>query len=191
MCAYRLKIAMYECIYVNYSSIIESFWNRRYNYNCSYREVFLLKIRLNINDADYEKIEKELHEHGIETDDAADLILSKVNGFAEKLIVKDKTTNERVVLSCDDIVSFESYGHLIDVRTKDNVYYVNERLYRIFEQLDKMKFLRISNSVIVSKNQIKKISPTLSMKFILTLSDNTRVDVTRTYYQSFKETIGI
>lgn len=150
-----------------------------------------MKIRLNINDADYEKIEKELHEHGIETDDTADLVLSKVNGFAEKLIVKDKITNERVILSCDDIVSLEAYGHLIDVRTKDNVYYVNERLYRIFEQLDKMKFLRISNSVIVSKNQIKKISPTLSMKFILTLSDNSRVDVTRTYYQSFKETIGI
>lgn len=191
MYAYGLKIAMYECIYVNYSSIIESFYNRRYNYNCSYREVFLLKIRLNINDTDYEKIEKELLEHGIETDDAADLILSKVNGFAEKLIVKDKATNERVVLSCDDIISLESYGHLIDVRTKENIYYVNERLYRIFEQLDKMKFLRISNSVIISKNQIKKISPTLSMKFILTLSDNSRVDVTRTYYQSFKESIGI
>lgn len=150
-----------------------------------------MKIRLNINDTDYEYIEKELHEHGIETDDAADLVLCKVNGFAEKLIVKDKKTNQRVILSCDDIVSIESYGHLIDVRTKDNVYSANERLYRIFEQLDKMKFLRISNSVIVSKNQIKKISPTLSMKFILTLSDNSRVDVTRTYYQSFKETIGI
>lgn len=182
---------MYECIYVKYSKTVEYFIYRRYNYNCSYREVFLLKIRLNINDEDYEIIEKELHKHGIETDDAADLVLSKVNGFAEKLIVKDKATNERVILSCDDIVLLESYGHLIDVRTKDNVYYVNERLYRIFEQLDKMKFLRISNSVIVSKNQIMKITPTLSMKFILTLSDNSRVDVTRTYYQSFKETIGI
>ena len=187
----RFRYAMYEYIYVKYSKTVEYLIYRMYNYNCSYREVFLLKIRLNINDADYEKIEKELHEHGIETDDAADLVLSKVNGFAEKLIVKDKTTNERIILSCDDIVSFESYGHLIDVRTKDNIYYVNERLYRIFEQLDKMKFLRISNSVIISKNQIKKISPTLSMKFILTLSDNSRVDVTRTYYQSFKETIGI
>ena len=150
-----------------------------------------MKIRLNINDADYEKIEKELHAHGIETDDSADLILSKISGFAEKLIVKDKKTNERIIISCDDIVSLESYGHQIDVRTKDNIYCINERLYRIFEQLDKMKFLRISNSVIVSKSQIKKISPTLSMKFILTLSDNSRVDVTRTYYHSFKEAIGI
>lgn len=154
-------------------------------------EVFLLKMRLNINDADYEKIEKELHELGIETDDSADLVLSKVNGFAEKLIVKDKEANERIVLSCDDIVSLEAYGHLVEVHTKDDVYYINERLYRIFEQLDKTKFLRISNSAIVSIKQIKKIAPTLSMKFILTLSDNSRVDVTRTYYQSFKESIGI
>lgn len=150
-----------------------------------------MKIKINVNDEDYEKIEKELHEHGIETDDTADLILSKAGGFAEKLIVKDKTTNERIILPCDNIVFIESYGHLIDIHTKDNVYIGGDRLYKIFEQLDKTKFLRISNSVIVSKNQIKKITPTLSMKFILTLSDGTRVDVTRTYYHSFKEAFNI
>ncbi len=150
-----------------------------------------MKIKLNVNDDDYKKIEKELHEHGIETDDTAELVLSKVNGFAEKLIVKSKTTNERIILPCDNIVFIESYGHMIDVHTKDNVYTANERLYKIFEQLDKAKFLRISNSVIVSKNQIKKITPTLSMKFILTLSDSARVDVTRSYYYSFKEAFSI
>lgn len=150
-----------------------------------------MKIRLNVNDDDYEKIETELNEHGIETDDSAELVLSKVNGFADKLLVKDKITNERIVVPCDNIVFIESYGHLIDVHTKENVYYATERLYKIFEQLDKARFLRISNSVIVSKNQIKKISPTLSMKFVLTLSENSRVDVTRTYYHSFKEAFNI
>lgn len=151
----------------------------------------MLKIKLNINDEDYEKIEKELLEHGIETDDSADLVLSKVNGFAEKLVVKDKTTNERIVLPCKKIVFIESYGRLIDVHTEDSVYYASERLYKIFEQLDKANFLRISNSVIVSKNQITKITPTLSMKFILTLSDASRVDVTRSYYHSFKDAFNI
>lgn len=151
----------------------------------------MLIIKLNINDEDYEKIEKELLEHGIETDDTADLVLSRVNGTAEKLIVKDKVTNERIFLPCDNIIFIESFGHLIDVHTQDGVYYANERLYKIFEQLDKTKFLRISNSVIVSKNQIMKITPTLSMKFILTLSDATRVDVTRSYYHSFKDAFNI
>lgn len=162
-----------------------------YNHYNSNREVLLLKIKLNINDEDYEKIEKELLEHGIEIDDTADLVLSKVNGTTEKLIVKDKTTNERIVLPCDNIIFIQSFGHIIDVHTKYGVYYASERLYKIFEQLDKTKFLRISNSIIVSKNQITKIIPTLSMKFILTLSDETRVDVTRSYYHSFKDAFNI
>lgn len=150
-----------------------------------------MKIKLNLNDEDFKTVEKELHEHGIETDDSAELVLSRVNGFAEKLLVKDKTTNERVVVPCDSIVFVESFGHLVDVHTKDGVYYSNERLYKILERLDETEFLRISNSVIVSKNKIKKIMPTLSMKFVLTLCDNTRVDVTRTYYHSFKEAFNI
>ena len=150
-----------------------------------------MKIRLNIHDADHEKIERELHEHGIETDDAAELVLSKANGFAEQLIVRDKITNARVIVPSTEIVFLESYGHLIHVHTKDSLFYANERLYKLFEQLDPTKFLRISNSVVVAKGQIQKITPTLSMKFILTLSDASRVDVTRTYYYAFKEAFHI
>lgn len=150
-----------------------------------------MKIRLNINDGDYERIHNELIQHGIEPDDSAELVLSKVNGFAEKLVVKDTSTNERVIVSCGDIVYIESYGHMINVTTGNAVYYANERLYKISEQLNKTDFLRISNSVIVSKKHIKKITPTLSMKFILTLSNESRVDVTRSYYHSFKETFKI
>ena len=38
---------------------------------------------------------------------------------------------------------------------------------------------------------IVRISPALSMKFTLTLSDKRRVDVTRSYYYTFKEYMGI
>ena len=53
------------------------------------------------------------------------------------------------------------------------------------------KFLRVSNSVIVARAAIVRISPALSMKFTLTLSDKRRVDVTRSYYYTFKEYMGI
>lgn len=150
-----------------------------------------MKIKLNITDGDYEKIESELHQHGIETDDSADLVLSKVNGFAEKLIVKDKQTNERVIVDCNDIVYIESFGHQIIVHTVNNEYYANERLYKLSEQLNKQDFLRVSVSVIVAKSKIKKITPTLSMKFVLTLTENSVVDVTRSYYHAFKEAFNI
>ncbi|MCM1364444.1 MAG: LytTR family transcriptional regulator [Faecalibacterium sp.] len=150
-----------------------------------------MKIKLAVNDDDYEKIKIELENHGIETDDKAELVLSKINNFSENLIVRDKITNEHIILPCEKIIYIESYGHLVDVHTADGVYQLSERLYKILQRLDNNLFLRISNSVIVSKKQIKRISPTFSMKFILTMSDSSRVDVTRSYYYAFKETFNI
>ena len=57
--------------------------------------------------------------------------------------------------------------------------------------LDPDQFLRISNSVVIARNKVKSISPTLSMKFILTMQNGKKVDVTRSYYYIFKEYFGI
>ncbi|MCM1543916.1 MAG: LytTR family transcriptional regulator [Ruminococcus sp.] len=150
-----------------------------------------MKIKLDVEEDEYEEIKDELEKHGIETDDNADFVLSRINKFSESLTVRNKRTNEHIILPCEKIIYIESYGHSIDIHTENDVYQMNERLYKILSQLDSNSFLRISNSVIVSKKHIKKISPTLSMKFILTLSDSTRVDVTRSYYYAFKEAFGI
>jgi len=66
-----------------------------------------------------------------------------------------------------------------------------DRLYKIVNLLNPEKFLRISNSVVISKDKVKKISTTLSMKFILTMINGKKVDVTRSYYYIFKDSFGI
>ena len=45
--------------------------------------------------------------------------------------------------------------------------------------------------MIIARRHVKKIRPALSMKFILTLSDGTVVDVTRSYYSAFREFFNI
>lgn len=154
-------------------------------------EVYQLKVKLVVCEEKYEDIKKELTERGIEIDDNADLILCENNRFTDTLIVKDKNTNGRVLLSIDEIVSIESFGHTIEVYTQDNTYLATERLYKTFSLLDPDSFLRISNSVIIAKNKVKQITPKLSMKFILTMSNGRIVDVTRSYYYIFKEHFGI
>ena len=66
--------------------------------------------------------------------------------------------------------------------------------YRI-SQLEKLlpadRFIRISNSIIIKKNSIRRIKPTLSCRFYLTLTNGDAVDVTRTYYYKFKEFYGL
>ncbi len=150
-----------------------------------------MKVKLAVSDERYDEIKQMLIKHGIEIDDTADLVLSESNRFLGNLTVKDIATSERVILPVEDIAYIETYGHSVEVHTKDKTYQGMDRLYKIVNMLDPEKFLRISNSVVIAIDKVKKISPTFSMKFILTMSDDKTVDVTRSYYYIFKEYFDI
>lgn len=151
----------------------------------------ILKLKLEVSKNRYDALKTELNEKGIEIDDNADLILSEKNRFADNLTVKEPDSNERVILPTEEIVLIESFGHTIEVHTDEKKYVTQERLYKIINLLNPEKFLRISNSSVIAKERVKKISPTLSMKYILTMSNGRTVDVTRSYYYIFKEYFGI
>ena len=72
-----------------------------------------------------------------------------------------------------------------------DIYHATDRLYKICSLLDPEQFIRISNSVVIAKDKVQRIAPSLFMKFILTMSDGTNVDVTRSYYYIFKEHFNI
>lgn len=150
-----------------------------------------MKIRLNVSDECYEQIEKKLLSAGFEIDDDAPFVLSQKDIFPSFLSVKSPT-GERIRLSVKDIIFIESYGHDVIVHGADNTAYQSaERLYQLSSVLDSEKFLRVSNCAIISKSHVKKIKPSISMKFVLTMSDGSLVDVTRSYYNNFREFFGI
>ena len=125
-----------------------------------------MKIKLAVSNERYDEIKKIFTERGIEIDDNSDLVLSESNRFLDIMTVKDMTTNERVILPVEDIAYIETYGHSVEIHTKDTTYQAMDRLYKIVNMLDPDKFLRISNSVVIAIDKVKKITPTLSMKFI-------------------------
>ena len=149
-----------------------------------------MKFRLNVRREREEALTKELARHGIGIDDSADLILSEADAGLTHLPVRD-TRGERLHIPADSILFIESYGHDVDVHTTDGIYASQDRIYQLEQRLDPTEFLRVSQSVIVSRRHVKKIRPSLSMKFVLTLSDGTLVDVTRSYYSAFKDFFGI
>ena len=134
-----------------------------------------MKVKLIVSTERYDEIKRALTERGIEIDDNADLVLSENNRFPDNLIVKDVAKNERVVLPVEDIAYIETYGHTVEVHTKGETFQATDRLYKIVNQLDPEKFLRISNSVVISKSKVKQISTTLSMKFVLTMVNGKRL----------------
>ena len=124
-------------------------------------------------------------------DDEAELIITEKERYSSFIAVKNKK-GEKLRLKSEEIIFIESFGHEVVVHSTDGEpYYAYDRLYQLCTILDNEKFLRVSNCAIIAKSHVKKIKPSLSMKFVLTMSDGSLVDVTRSYCNSFKEFFGI
>ena len=130
-----------------------------------------------------------LEDHGIEISDDAELILSETNAYMDFLRVR--RNGEVFHLPVDAIILIESYGHEVQVHTQTAKYKTSDRLRQLEAMLDPTRFIRISNSVIIARSAIRHIRATLSSKFILTLSNDRQVDVTRSYAGLFRETLGL
>ena len=149
-----------------------------------------MKIRLMPEDENTDELRQRLENAGFEISDDGEYILSRADQRSGLLTVRDKD-GARIVIAEDNVIYIESYGHDVEVHATDGTYFSAERLYRLSEILNRQKFIRVSNSAIISKAHVVKIRPSFSMKFVLTMSDGTLIDVTRSYYYSFKEFFGI
>lgn len=150
-----------------------------------------MKIKLAVSRERYAEVERLLTQRGITVDADGDFVLTENNRYPDRLMVRDGDSGGRVILPVEDIVLIEAFGHSLSVRTLGKSYGVSQRLYKILGTLEPEKFLRISNSVVIAKDKVTSISPTFSMKFVLTMANGQKVDVTRSYYYLFKESFGI
>ena len=150
-----------------------------------------MEIKLAVSNERYEEIKNALLDRGITVSDSAELVLYEADRYTDNLIVKGQEDFVRYVVPASEIIIIESFGHTVEVHRKSGTYRSCDRLYQLANLLDPDKFLRISNSVIIAKDKVKQITPSLSMKFSLTMENGKRVDVTRSYYYIFKEAFGI
>ncbi len=149
-----------------------------------------MKFRINVSGDKKTEIQEFLESHGIETGEDAGLTIIESNNGSSFVSVRDDD-RERMNLSAEEIIFIEAFGKDIEIHTADGTFYSSDRMYQLESVLDRKEFLRISKSVIISRKHVKKIRPSLSMKFILTMSDGTLLDVTRSYYNDFRRFFNI
>lgn len=149
-----------------------------------------MKIRISVSDAQYDNVKRMLTEHGLEISDDADYMITESSRPSMFLTVRNEE-KEHLRLSPSEVIYIEAFGKDIEVHTKSGIYYAQDRMYQLEELLDRKEFLRVSKSVIISRKHVRKIRPSLSMKYILTMSDGTLVDVTRSYYSDFRRFFNI
>lgn len=148
-----------------------------------------MKIRLMVSEEHYSQLAREFTAKGFEIDDSADIIVSEKNVYTDRII--GRQNDEIFRLRTSEISHIESFSHDVIAHCGGSEYKISERLRRLEEILDPKRFIRVSNSVIVAVDHIKSIKPAIGQKFVLTMSDGSKTDVTRSYYYIFKEYIGI
>ena len=124
-------------------------------------------------------------------DEDSEYILIQWDKTVGHISVKNPKNGDKAFISVDDILYIESYGHQIEITTKDGMYIGRDPLYQLEGMLNKRRFTRVNKSSIIANKHVKRINPSLSMKFTLLMSDGRKIEVTRNYYNSFKETFHI
>ena len=149
-----------------------------------------MKIRISVSEEKFEAVRDWLAEKGVETGEDGEFLLTEVSRYPAFLPARNEK-KERRRLPADEVIYVEAFGKDVEIHTGQGTFYAQDRMYRLEELLDPARFLRISKSVIISAAHVKKIRPSLSMKFILTMSDGALVDVTRSYYGDFRRFFNI
>ncbi|MCR5295527.1 MAG: LytTR family transcriptional regulator [Lachnospiraceae bacterium] len=149
-----------------------------------------MKFRIELPEEEYGAVKDYLVRHGVEIGDEADYKIMENERYPAFLSARNGK-KESIRLSAGDVIFIEAFGKDIEIHTLEDTYLARERMYQLEELLNPREFLRVSKSVIISKKHVKKIRPTLSMKYILTMTGGTLVDVTRSYYNDFRRFFGI
>ena len=154
-----------------------------------------MRIKVSVSEERYDEVANELTAAGIEVNDDADLLLTERERYLRYISARpagsETDSSDREHVPVENIISIEAFGHSLEVRTTAGLFRLNDRLYRLGSLLDTGCFFRVSNSTIINRKHIRKINPAFSMKFTLTMSDGSRADVTRSYYNPFKQFLGI
>lgn len=148
-----------------------------------------MKIKLSVSKDLYPLLLEKLSAGGFEISEDAELILTENKENADYISCKKDGVSHHI--SAEDILFIESMGHDVIIHTEKDAFKSADRLWQFEKSLSPTDFLRVSNSVIINTKEVKAIRAALSQKFVVTMSDDSKVDVTRSYYYIFKNKFGI
>ena len=90
-----------------------------------------------------------------EQNEEVEMVLKSLESVTNEKIKCNVLSNETMI-DLNDIIIISKDGRYLSIKTINGEYYVNEPLYKIEEKLDKLWFVKISQSEIVNLKYVKK-----------------------------------
>ena len=144
-----------------------------------------MKIKYDIQEK-YDEV--EIHLCGREK--TAELL--EMRGLLENLLetkIKVHRNQEYKTVAPAEIIRIYSLNKRVYVRTCDECYEVNDRIYMLEELLQDRGFVRISNSELVNARQIEKMDMSYAGTLKMYLKNGDETYVSRRYIKRIKEVL--
>lgn len=145
-----------------------------------------IKVKI-VSDENIDLIKKAIYNQKIIFDDDTNTFF--IEEETQKQIINIKLISGNALIRCDLINSIESFDHEINIYG-DEKYKTRTPLKDILPLLSN-DFIQINQSVIINIKKIKKVLSSLNQTYTIFLEDNSKYTVTRSFFKSFNEKMGI
>lgn len=141
------------------------------------------------------KENKDLRETEVEIryrkrDEEVESLISAVKDSCDRL-VGYKDNGDSMLLTYSKVLYFEAVDRYVFAYTSSEVLKIKHTLYELEDGCQAKGFVRISKSVIVNLNTVKRISPDEGRKLRLHLTNGEAVIVSRNFVGDLKTAIGM
>lgn len=147
-----------------------------------------MEIKIICRKENYDKYCKMLEIAGFTIKEDANLVFRETD-YQPSFFV-GKIDNVYQMINHEDVVFIESYGRDVFLYTKKDTYQIKQKLYEIQGEYSEFGFIRINKSQIVNKAYIEKIKPLFNSRIKIILSTKQVFEISRSYVEQFKESIG-
>ena len=99
--------------------------------------------------------------------------------YLKKMLVK--SNGRLIIVHTEEIDWIEAWGDYIRLHCKGKTHIVRQKVSDVEARLDPKQFLRIGRSAIVNSDRIKELEPLNHGDYIISLYDNTQLNLSRNY----------
>jgi two-component system LytT family response regulator len=108
--------------------------------------------------------------------------------YLKKILVK--SNGSLLVLQTGEIDWIEAWGDYVRLHCKGKIYTVRQKIGELAKDLDPQQFIRIGRSAMVNIERIKEMEPLNHGDYLVILSDNTQLNLSRNYRNSLSALFG-
>lgn len=145
-----------------------------------------MKVKVNID----EKLDEIFIEIYTPSKEDENLPFILENLKMEKYVLNGYIEEKIYLLNVNDIYSIYAENKKVYAHTKDKIYRVNYRLYKLEKILNGNKFVRISNSAIINIYKIENLEATNGM-ITINFKNGEKEYISRRYLKKIKKILGI